>query len=396
MNEKNPTVSKNIYLLLSIASGIVVANIYYIQPLLGQIASYFSISQPAAGLMATLTQLGYALGLFFLIPIADLMERKKLVLIMLAFSAIALLLMILSTSYTASLLIALAIGMTSIVPQLMIPLGAQLSLPEERGKNIGTIMSGLLIGILLSRVLSGILGNYAGWKAIYIFAFVMILILFVLLYHKLPTIQSKNTISYTATLKSMLSLPKKYPALVFASINGALVFAIFSAFWTVLTFYLESSRFGFGSNIIGLFGLLGVAGASLAPIAGKMSDKKGSHFTILFHLFIIILSVICFLLFGSSILGLVVGIILLDWGVQSCNVANQSLIQNLSESMRNRITSIYMVSFFIGGSIGTSLGSAVYQAFHWYGFVVLAAILILTATILHLFVKIPKPNTCTE
>lgn len=375
--------NKSLIVILAIASGVTVANIYYIQPLLNEFSKYFSITSSQSGILATLTQIGYAAGLFFILPAADIINRKKLLLSILFFSIISLFLFTLSPNFTVAVIISFTIGLTSIVPQLLIPFGAQMSEPQDRGKNIGTIMSGLLIGMLASRVFSGLIGNNFGWKSVYLCATVLVGIIFILLYKMLPKNNQVQSITYINSLKSLFTLPKKYKVLAQSSVIGAVIFAIFSAFWSVLTFYL-SNKFKFSSDIIGLFGVLGISGAIFAPLAGKMSDKKGTSFTILFHLVIIAVLIIILKIFENNIVGIVIGIILLDYGVQCCNVANQARIQSLSNSERNRITSIYMVSFFLGGSCGTYIGTNLYDLFSWNGFIIMSTVLILFALIFHI------------
>ncbi|MFQ9617156.1 MAG: MFS transporter, partial [Clostridium butyricum] len=269
VSKELPELSHKLIILMATATGIAVANIYYIQPLLNQIAKYYNISQSSAGLLATLTQVGYALGLFLILPLADLVERKKLILTMLLLSALSLLTMYFSTSFIITSIDCIAIGITSVIPQLFLPLCAKLSEESERGKNIGYIMSGLLIGVLLSRVISGMVGKYFEWRIMYLIAVFFMICLFLVLKIMLPVCEvDKNiNITYISSLKSMITLPKKFPIIKEAAMNGAMILAAFSALWTTLTFHLQSSFFNFDTNIVGMFGLLGVSGAILAPLA---------------------------------------------------------------------------------------------------------------------------------
>lgn len=385
-NVQHTKLSGKMIALMAAASGIAVANIYYIQPLLSSAAEYFNISGSQASLLATLTQTGYALGLFLILPIADLTERKKLILTMIFLSVLSLLGMYFSPNFILACAACLAVGVTSVIPQLLLPLCAKLSDERVRGKNIGHIMSGLLTGVVLSRVVSGAVGKYMGWKSIYIIAVALMAILFVVLKFTLPicTADEKGDLNYFSSLKSMFFLPKKFPVIGEAAINGFMILAAFSALWTVLTFHLQGSPFRFESNIIGLFGILGVSGALFAPIAGKISDKKSAKFTVGVNIAIILISYVCFIAFGFKVWGLIAGVVLLDAGVNSCNVANQTRIQSLSESERNRITSIYMVTMFAGGAVGSYLGSALYSNFGWYGFCSIGIVTQLIAMIVHI------------
>ena len=209
--------------------------------------------------------------------------------------------------------------------------------------------------------------------------------LLILLKFALPVCNAneKGDLSYFSSLKSMFALPKKFPVMKEAALNGAMILAAFSALWTVLTFHLQSPPFYFGTNIIGLFGILGVSGALFAPFAGKISDKKSAKFTVGINIAVVFVSYICFIVFGFKVLGLVIGVILLDMGVNSCNVANQTRIQSLSESERNRITSVYMVTMFAGGAAGSYLGAALYNHFGWYGFCCIGIATQMAAGIVH-------------
>lgn len=385
MENTETQMNRRLIALMAAASGISVANIYYIQPLLQQIADFYHVSHSSAGLLAMLTQIGYALGLFLILPLADLVERKKLILRMLVLAAGSLMLMFISKNYALTAVACLAVGMTSVIPQLMVPLGAQLSNEEERGKNIGHILSGLLVGVLVSRVFSGFVGKYFGWKMIYLVAVVMMVFLFILIRLRLPAceVNKNHDMRYLPTLKSMAKLPKRFPVLTEASVNAALFMVAFSALWTVLTFHLQGSPFHFDTNIVGAFGLIGVTGILFAPFAGKLSDRKGATFTVGLNMVIIMASYLCFAFFGFQIWGLILGIVLLDLGVQCCNVANQTRIQKLSDEARNRITSVYMVSLFGGGAAGSFLGSLLYAGHGWYGFCAIGIFAQIAAIIIH-------------
>ncbi|WP_394523504.1 MFS transporter [Lacrimispora sp. JR3] len=367
-NNVNPSsLNKHLILIMSVASGLTVANIYYIQPLLAGIAQYYHVTQGYSGLLATLTQIGYALGLLLILPLADILEKRRLVLTMLLGAAISLLLLFFSPTITIALFASFGIGFCSVIPQLLIPFAAQLANPKERGKIIGSIMSGLLIGILLSRVVSGFIGRYMMWKNIYFIAAFCMLLLWVALRFILPKSYGDSKIKYIESLKSMIVLIRQFPALREASVVGAMVFLAFSAFWTALTFLLQSSSYHMGTDVAGLFGLVGVVGALFSPWAGKISDKKGARFTVGINIVVIIAAYIVFGIWGFQLCGLIVGVILLDLGVQSCNVSNQTRIHQLSEEARNRITSVYMVSYFLGGALGSWLGTVSFQRFGWIG-----------------------------
>ncbi|ABR32922.1 MFS transporter [Clostridium beijerinckii] len=378
-----PILTKLLILVMSIACGLTVANLYYIQPLLGDIAKTFHVDQLSIGFAAMLTQIGYAIGMIFILPLGDIKEKRNLIVIMLLFSVISLMSMFFSSNIYILTISSFAVGFTSIIPQLIIPLAAQLSNPQQRGQTIGTIMSGLLIGILLSRTVSGILGSYLGWRIVYLIAAIMMFTLMLILRKLIPLCNPISDIKYSELLKSMIHLIKTEPILRESSLNGALMFSAFSAFWTTLIFLLESSHYNMGAEAAGLLGLVGVSGALAAPLVGKVADKRGSRFAIGICIVVVIVSYLLFFLFGFKILGLVLGVILLDLGVQSCNVSNQARVHSLNEETRNRLNTIYMVSFFLGGAFGSFLGSYSYSHFGWYGVCTFGIITQILALIIH-------------
>ncbi|OVE65274.1 MFS transporter [Clostridium diolis] len=378
-----PILTKLLILVMSIACGLTVANLYYIQPLLGDIAKTFHVDQLSIGFAATLTQIGYAIGMIFILPLGDIKEKRNLIVIMLLFSVISLMSMFFSSNIYILTISSFAVGFTSIIPQLIIPLAAQLSNPQQRGQTIGTIMSGLLIGILLSRTVSGILGSYLGWRIVYLIAAIMMFALMLILRKLIPLCNPISDIKYSELLKSMIHLIKTEPILRESSLNGALMFSAFSAFWTSLIFLLESSHYNMGAEAAGLLGLVGVSGALAAPLVGKVADKRGSRFAIGICVVVVIVSYLLFFLFGFKIWGLVLGVILLDLGVQSCNVSNQARVHSLNEETRNRLNTIYMVSFFLGGAFGSFLGSYSYSHFGWYGVCTFGIITQILALIIH-------------
>lgn len=371
-------------LVMAAAAGIAVANLYYMQPLLAEIAKAFHVTQVSVGFAAMLTQIGYALGMLFLLPLADIREKRALIILMLLCSACSLIFMFFSFNITVVSIAAFAVGFTSVVPQLIVPLAAQLAEPRERGRIIGTVMSGLLIGILLSRTLSGIMGKYLGWRMVYLLAAFLMVSLAIFLSRLLPVCPPISRLKYRELFKSMLTLSKTFPVLREAALNGAMMFAAFSVFWTSLAFLLESPHYHMGPDAAGLFGLVGVIGAAAAPIAGRLADKKNPKFTVGIGMIIVTASYLCFFIFGFKLWGLIIGVILLDLGVQSCQISNQARVHALSEESRNRINTIYMVSYFLGGSLGSFLSSYNYAHFGWTGVCILGLLTQLTAAAIHI------------
>ncbi len=364
---KSFELNRFLVLIMSAATGITVANLYYIQPLLAEIATEFNVTQVSVGFVAMLTQAGYALGMLFLLPLADIKEKRKLIITMLCCSCGSLLLMFFSNSIIMIAFSSFAIGVTSVVPQFIVPLAAQLADPKERGKIIGTVMSGLLIGILLSRTFSGLIGEYLGWRVVYLIAAVLMLVLAVFLRKFIPECPGISSLRYKDLFKSMGKLTKELPVLREASLNGAMMFGAFSAFWTTLVFLLQSPTYKMGADAAGLFGLIGITGALAAPVVGRIADKRSPRFTVGIGMFIVTAAYLCFLFLGFKLWGLITGIILLDLGVQSCQISNQARVHALSDEARNRINTVFMVSYFVGGATGSFLGSFSLAHFSWTG-----------------------------
>lgn len=382
-NEKSFILSKILVLIMAAAGGIVVANLYYAQPLLSEIARTFKVSEGSIGIVAMLTQMGYATGMFFILPLGDIKERRGLIVLMLYLASAALLLMSYSFNIPILLFAAFAVGFTSVVPQLIVPLAAQLANPRDRGKIIGTVMSGLLIGILLSRTFSGIVGQAFGWRVVYRIGTILMILLATMLKVSLPITKPTSDLKYSSLLKSLWDILKEESVLREASINGAMMFATFSAFWTSLIFLLESPVYKLGPQAAGLFGLVGVGGALTAPLVGRLADKKSPRFTVGIAIVISTLAYICFWALGFKIWGLIIGVIFLDLGTQSGLVSNQSRTQALNAEKRNRINTIFMVSYFLGGSLGSILGAYSWARYGWTGVCITGLIFQLIAIIAH-------------
>jgi predicted MFS family arabinose efflux permease len=370
--------------VMTVTTGLVVANLYYNQPLLSDIADTYHISNSKAGQISMLTQLGYATGMLFIAPLADMLKRKRLMLIDFAFVVIALLAAATATNIYVLMGASFIVGVTSLIPQLLVPMAAHMASPHERGKKIGVVMSGLLVGILLSRTISGFVGDHFGWRAMFYIAAGLMLLMWLLVYLLLPEIKPTYKGSYKELMQSLLHLIKTEPALRLASFRGALCFACFSAFWTTLVFLLRQPQFNAGSSEAGAFGLVGAFGALAASYMGRLSDRMDPYKLSTITILLIILSFIVFIFSGSSFAGLVVGVILLDIGVQATHISNQSLIFSLKPEARNRINTIYMVSYFIGGSAGTFLASQAWNSYQWNGVCIIGITLSVIVLIVHL------------
>lgn len=353
--------------VMAVACGISVANLYYGQPLLADIGRTFHVTSAQLGMVAMLTQVGYALGLLFFVPLGDILERRRLIMV-LSFAVTLALIFVASAHSILWLAVAnLLVGSTTVVPQVIVPLAADMADAAERGKVVGTVMSGLLFGILLARTVSGFVGGWFGWRTMYLAAAVMMLALTVVLRLFLSKSRPVTSLSYRRLMSSLWSLARNQPVLWEASVMGAALFGSFSVFWTTLVFFLEQPPYHYGSEVVGLFGLVGVVGASAAPLAGRLADIKGPRLIAGIGAGITFLAYGVFGLLGHQFWGLLIGIILLDAGVQGTQIANQATIYSLVPEASNRLNTVYMVSYFIGGALGSAVGAYSWSLAKWNG-----------------------------
>jgi len=379
----HPELTSPLLWVMTIATGLIVANLYYNQPLLVLMAKTFHADSAKTAQVSVLTQVGYATGMLFIAPLADMRKRKKLILLCLAVAIVSLLGGALAPNINILIIASFLIGVFSLIPQLLVPMTAHLAKPAERGRKIGFVMSGLLIGILLSRTISGMIGKYFGWEAMFYIAAGIMAMIWLMLFWMLPEVEPEYRGKYGSLMSSMITLIKEEPALRIASFRGALCFACFMAFWTTLTVLLHEN-FNKGSDTAGLFGVFGAFGALAAGVMGRLSDKMDAYKLSTFTLLLVIASFIIFIFSAHSIIGLVIGVIVLDMGVQATHISNQSLIFALKPEARNRINTIYMVTYFIGGSAGTYLTSLAWANYKWNGVCAVGILLSAIATVFHL------------
>lgn len=358
---------QSLILLMAVVCGVCVANLYYVQPMEAQLAAEFQVSQSAAGIAAMVTQVGYALGLLLLVPLGDLVERRTLILRLLVLVAASLVFAAASPVYGALLAALFAVGATTIIPQIIVPYAAHLARPESRGKVIGEVMSGLLIGILLSRTFSGLIGSEFGWRVVYWLAAGLTAILFLLVAVFFPRSVPAAGVSYGGLMKSLPSLIRSQRTLRESAVNGFLMFGSFSVFWTSLVFLLETPAYGMGAREAGLFGLAGTAGALAAPLVGRSADRRSPRFTVAVGIVLSIAAYVCFFQFGYRIWGLIAGVILLDLGTQCGQISNQARVQALGDETRSRNNTVFMFCYFVGGAVGSFLGTQSWQHFGWQG-----------------------------
>ncbi len=358
---------RGLLLLLATIAGVAVANIYYNQPLLDDFRQSFPSGAAWIGVVPAATQLGYAAGMLLLAPLGDRHDRRFLILLQTAGACIALGFAAMAPTLGVLIGASLAIGVLATIAQQAVPFAAELAPPEARGHAVGTVMSGLLIGILLARTAAGFVGEYFGWRAVFGASIVALLALAVLVVLKLPRSQPTSSLSYGRLLASMWHLTLELRGLREAALTGACLFGAFSLFWPVLTLLLAGAPFHLGPQAAGLFGIVGAAGAMAAPWAGRSADRRGPRAVITLSIALIALAFVVFAFSGKSLIGLVIGVVVLDIGVQAAQISNQSRIYALRPEARSRVNTVYMVAYFIGGATGSAVGAATWHAFGWIG-----------------------------
>jgi predicted MFS family arabinose efflux permease len=375
---------------LGVACAVGVASLYYNQPLLSVMG--LSLGQDARhiGFVAVATQVGYAAGLLFFVPLGDVAERRTLMLRMYAGVSVALVLAAFAPTLMWMILASVLIGLMASVTHVALPIAPDLVPQERRGQAIGTVMTGLLLGILLARSFAGWLTRLNGWRTVFLIAAVMNAAFLPFIYRVMPRMRPRESLTYAETMRSLWTLFRTEPLLREAGVMGGLVFASFSCFWTTLAFLLQS-HYGMGPGVAGTFGVVGAAGAMAAPLAGRMSDKRGTRYVV---------SAAGAVLSGSYVwlwfserahasvamhmLGLVVGVVVLDVGAQMMQVANQTRIFGLGAQARSRLNTIYMTMYFVGGALGSALATLAWARWRWDGVCALELLFIAAAGVRHI------------
>ncbi|MDB4888914.1 MAG: major facilitator superfamily 1 [Gemmatimonadetes bacterium] len=379
-----PGVRRGTIPMLALACGVMVGNIYLCQPLLAQMAREFGVPERIASFVAVATQIGYACGILFVVPLGDIARPQVLVRWLMALTALGLFAAAASPVLPMLIVASLVLASTTVVAQVLMPLAPSLTYPQHRGRTIAALSTGLLLGILLSRTMSGAVAEFAGtWRASYIVAGALTTVLFFVVPSFLPA-QSPhgNTARYFELLASLPSLLRHRPLLLSMGMNFC-VFGAFTALWGTLAFHLATPRFGLGPAAAGLFGLWGAPGAMLAPVAGRLSDRWGSAPVNAIGLMSAALSFVIAGTWGAtSVLGLAVAVNFLDFGVQSGQMANQRRIFGIGETIRARLNTLYMVTTFAGGALGALAGGYAWTLAGWRGVCVLGGGLVIVAAII--------------
>jgi len=358
------TITKTQIGVMSVAAGVCVANIYYNQPILKDIAHNFNIPESRAGIISVLAQAGYGLGLFFLTPMGDKTDRKKLILSLMGILVLVLAGTTFVNSFALLCVFSLLTGLMSVAAQVILPMAAGMD-TVNRGRTVGIIFTGILVGILSARVFSGLIAGWLGWRYVYGISAVMVIACMGMVQFTLPNVSAGFEGSYAKLLGSSVEQLKRFPLLRRTALLGALMFGLFCSFWTTLTFHLSGAPFNYGPEVIGLFGFLAIAGAMLAPVFGKLADKGNPAKSQLISGVTVLLSLVLIAVFPHAVPAFVVAVLLLDVGVQATQVTNVATIYTLDATAHSRINTAYMTSYFIGGALGSFTGLQCWDLGGW-------------------------------
>lgn len=365
---------------MAVATGLAVANIYYNQPMLGVMSESLHDTR-VSGWIPTLTQLGYASGLLFLLPLGDMLERRRLIVVQFLVLALALVVMASAPGLVVLAVASVLVGAAATVAQHIVPFAAILSAPEKRGAAIGSVMSGLFTGILLSRTLAGLVSSVAGWRFMFWLAVPVALLGAVLMARSLPTHYPPRKVRYRSLLASLVHLWRREPVLRRAATTQALLFASFSALWTTLALRLAEPPLHLGAATAGLFGIVGAVGVAMAPVAGRMADRRGPAPVIALGA---AATLVAWIVFGTwpGLVGLIAGVIVLDFGVQIALVSNQHVIYGLHPEYKSRLNTLFMTTMFVGGALGSLAASIAWHHGGWFAVCVLGGVLPVGALLL--------------
>jgi predicted MFS family arabinose efflux permease len=357
--------SRGLTLLFAIAAGAAVGNLYWAQPLLQDIAVAFNVSTSAAGLLVTLTQVGYAVGVLLVLPLGDTLNRRRLIPAVMGCSVVALAACALAPGFPTLLLALAALGLTTVTGQLLTPLAGDLARDDQRGQVVGTVVSGVLTGILASRTISGLIADAFGWRAVFATAAVVTAVIAVLLARSLPTLAARQAVPYGKLLRSVFSAVREHRSVQVTLVLGSTSFAVFSMFWTALTFLLSAPPFSYSVTRIGLVGLVGLAGALAAQRAGRLHDGGWSVPATGAGLALTLVSLAIGAAGSKSIAVVLCAVLLVDVAIQGVLLLNQARLFSIDPAARSRLNTAFVACNFIGGAIGSTLAGVLWEAGGW-------------------------------
>lgn len=372
---ENEGIERSLLLTMAVIAGLTVANCYYNQPLLEMIRQDMGVSQHEANLITVVTQIGYALGLCFLIPMGDLYSRRRIIVINMSVAAVMAVFIAFSQRVWIVWGASLLLGACSVIPQFFIPIAGQYSEKKNKSRNMGIVLSGLLTGILASRVVSGYVGEWLGWREMYIIAALIMIVCMILTLKIMPQIDSNYVGTYRGLMKSVFHIVASNARIRLYAIRAAFSFGSMMAIWSCLAFRLAQAPFFSGSEMVGTLGMCGIAGALAASGLGKLVNQWGIRKLSLYGACLQLVAWITAYIFGDTYMGLIVAIILVDIGLQCLQLSNQSgCIQEMPEAS-NRANTIFMTTYFIGGSFGTYCAGLAWTHEGWMGVCAVGAVL---------------------
>ena len=367
MSDSSPRLAPALTTLMAVAIGVIVANLYYLQPLLRQVRDGFRVSTASTSLLITLIQIGYVIGLFFILPLGDLFVRRTLIVTIFLVAAVTMFVASLVHVFALFAVLTVLIGLSSVAGQIIIPFGADLAPDAERGRVLGRLMTGLLGGILLSRTLAGAVSEAIGWRGVYQVSAVLLVLMAFTLHFTLPLERPRDRFEYRHLLSGGLTMLRDSSTLRRRAWFGATAFGAFSVLWSTLAFHLSDAPFHYSSGVIGLFGLFGLAGIIAANVTGRLADQGRTDLATTSAALMIAVGFVVLFLGRSDVWMIVAGIIILDAGSQGIHVSNQSIIYALAPGQRSTVNSIYMVCFFTGASSGSLFSGYAYAHYGWNG-----------------------------
>lgn len=377
------TLDGRLVFLMSAAIAATAANLYYNQPLLPSMGASFGLDEGMMGLIPSASQSGYAIAILLISPLGDSVARRDLISYLSLLLTIALMAVWLAPGFGVLLAASFAVGLGANITQQLVPLGAALSSLRQRGKTMGTLMTGLTVGILLSRTVSGSIAEYFGWRSVFLFAAILAALFGLLLRAKLPGNKPPSTLPYPALIASMFTLLRQHRLLRESALTGALWFAAFNAMWATLAIHVTGEPLNYSVQQAGLFGLVGLAGIFGAKLAGKLVDRLGTNLIISVALFLVAMAFLVLFLAGDSLMGLIVGIVLLDLGVFGAQIPNQVRVFSIDPAAQSRMNAVYMLGYYSAAAMGSALGVKIMSLAGWHGVAGLGLVLASLALIHH-------------
>ncbi|WP_296874240.1 MFS transporter [uncultured Methanobrevibacter sp.] len=387
MNDNEIVMTKFLAILFAICLGLAIGNLYWAQPLLVQIMDGFGLPAANGGLLVTATQIGYAMGILFILPLGDFVRRKRMIAIVMVLSVLALVSCAISPSFIILSLSLFSMGIVTISGQIILPLAGDLSREDERGHIVGIVSSGITTGILFSRFASGIIAGFWGWRSVYVIAAALNLVMVLVMIYVLPEIPAKNKFkSYGKLLASVFTTFKNHRSLPNILLHSGLIFGlIFNIFWTSLTFLLSADPFNYNTFQIGLVSLAGLAAAVFGVGIGKLQDKGLSIPALGAFIVVCLVSMVCGFAFSDSIVAIVIVAAVLSIAVQGVSVLTQTRLFNLSQGERSRLNTVFVVNNFIFGAVGSALASLLWSLGGWSYVMMAASAVSVAALIVWLF-----------